>query len=151
METKIKSLKNELVELQRKTAELKEQLKTVIKQVMENSFASIADSESKNNPHNIKKTGKGSFVVNFSDFIGKPWTSTYFDYEAALPYLVEYLERKDVSEWCNELQKLLDESKDGVVKIPKTSIDMHGRKHTNYTILDAEFIRRIIEQIENAL
>ena len=57
------------------------------------------------------------FVMKFRDFIGKPWSQTFFDYEQAIKPLVDFLSKKPVSEWTTELQKLIDTSSKGVIKI----------------------------------
>lgn len=128
MET-IKSLKGELDELERKKAEVEEKLKGIIKDIIENEAKN-------NNPHKLKKLGNKMFVMKFSDFIGKPWSQTFFDYEQAIKPLVDFLSKKPVSEWTTELQKLIDTSSKGVIKI-------------NSTTLDKEFISMIIDRLSD--
>jgi hypothetical protein len=138
MET-IKSLKNELNELDRRKAEVEEKLKEIITDIIED--------EAQNNPHNIKKLGKNISVVSFKDFINKPWSQTYFDYEKAIEPLAQYLSKKPVYEWAYELQKLLDSSTNDVVTITTTRYS-GGNKYNDKEVFDADFIQKIVERLE---
>lgn len=138
MET-IKGLKNELSELDRRKSEVEEKLKEIITDIIED--------EAQNNPHNIKKLGKNISVVSFKDFINKPWSQTYFDYEKAIEPLVQYLLKKPVYEWAYELQKLIDSSVNDVVTITTTRYS-GGNKYNDKEVFDADFIQKIVERLE---
>lgn len=139
MET-VKSLKGELEELDRKKNEVEERLKGIIKDIMED--------EAKNNPHKPKKLGKSMFVMKFSDFIGKPWSHTFFDYEQAIEPLVDFLSKKPVSEWISELQKLIDTSSNGVINIKSTRYH-NGRAYKDGFPIDTEFVSKIIDRLSD--
>ena len=134
----IKNLNSELRELDKRRTEIEEKLKETIKEVIEET--------AKNNPHKPKKIGKNISIMKFSDFAGKPWSQTFFDYENAVKPLTEFLLKKPVSEWVSELQSLLDKSNGGVVNIVVNRY-YDGSQHKDKIPMDADFISKIIESL----
>lgn len=138
MNTSIKKLSDELNAINAKRAEVEEQLKSIMTDVIEEA--------GKTNAHGIKKLGGKSFSVSSRELVGHTWSPTYYDWEQAVEPLVAYLEKKPATEWKSALQELLDKSVYGQVRIESTKYYNGNRVKTD-TVVDSEFIRSIIEKL----
>ena len=104
----------------------------------------------KENPYAPKKLSGNTYVMKASDFIGKPWSPIYFDWEKSAEFIVDMLEGKPRNEWADILRDTLVKNAnkdDKSVLYFKKPYTWRGERYCNNTPISREFIEKVIERI----
>lgn len=128
----IEDYKKRVREIAREMQELKEGLiETISNTIREN-----ADG----NPLIEKRIGNRMCIVKLSSVIGRPLAPSFYMWEKSADYLLEWLEKKPIENWYDELKKLSENAKDGVCRFSL----LRSHCGTQPIVIDKRFVDKVV-------
>ena len=91
---------DELAGYEKQVAEMREQIKSVIRSSIEN-VADDCDMFGKAKPVGVNSN---SYTVSYRNLVGHPWALQRYDKKRAISALMIYLDKFPVNEWVSEIR-----------------------------------------------
>jgi hypothetical protein len=135
-----------IAEIRNRMEELLRQKEMLDAELGDAMVAAINDV-AKENPNALKRTAKNVYVMNFSDFVNKPWNATYFDWEKSAEFIINFLKDKPKNEWCDVLGELLKKGNDDSIYFDK-AYHVNGYRYVNRQPISRRFIELIIQRLK---
>lgn len=125
--------------------ELTAQLEIMTAKLEEAVKLAVKDA-AKANPNKLNRISEHIFTIQYSQLIGKPWSPSFYDWNASAEFIIDYLKNKPCTDWKKILQYKLEKPTGEVVYFDKTT----GSGYWKTTIkipIDKRFIEKIISNL----
>ena len=98
------------------------------------------------NPNKLNRISGRIFTIQYSQFIGKPWSPSFYDWNQSAEFIIGYLKNKPCTDWKKILQSKLEKATGDVVPF-ETKTGSGYYKTTYTTPVDKRFIEKIIAKL----
>lgn len=114
---------------------------------LEEAFTKAIYDAANENPNKPRSISKNMFMVRFSDMIGKPWNTEFYQWEASADILLSYLKKSHVKHWKKLLEDIYSKRSGECAFVPKKVKIWYNMYRTEKTTIPADFVKRIIDKL----
>ena len=101
----------------------------------------------KENPNEPMRISKHIIVVKYSDLIGNPWSSSFYDWRQSAKVVIDYLKNRPVTDWKRVLEEKLEKGS-GPILFEKRGSSLGVRaSFSTSTPISRVFIQKIVDKL----